>query len=127
MDIRGPMRRPLAREGAHRNDSEKYVKPLRPFFFFFGDHLISTGKTVTISAKTFSFFFFFGDHVIFPTKLQHFLRLFWDSQSRKSVIFELAPGPRLALGAPVLKQRLGYCIESFCYALISLILSAQQI
>ena len=31
---------------------------------------------------------------------RHFLRLFWRSQNRKSVIFELAPGPRSALGAP---------------------------
>ena len=31
---------------------------------------------------------------------RHFLRLFWSSQNRKSVIFELAPGPRSALGAP---------------------------
>ena len=34
------------------------------------------------------------------TKLRHFLRLFWGSQNRKSVIFELAPGPRSVLGAP---------------------------
>ena len=32
--------------------------------------------------------------------MRHFLRLFWSSQNRKSVIFELAPGPRSALGAP---------------------------
>ena len=64
--------------------------------FFFGDYLISTGKTVRISVKT---FFFFGDHIIIWTKLRHFLRLFWSSQNRKFVIFELAPGPRSALGA----------------------------
>ena len=63
---------------------------------FFGDHLNSTGKTVRISVKT----FFFKDHIIFRTKLWHFVLLFWTSQNRKSVIFELAPGPRLALGAP---------------------------
>ena len=33
--------------------------------------------------------------------MRHFLRLFWSSQNRKSVIFELAPGPRSALGASV--------------------------
>ena len=43
---------------------------------------------------------FFGGHIIIRTKLRHFLRLFWRSQNRKSVKFELAPGPRLALGAP---------------------------
>ena len=34
------------------------------------------------------------------TKLRHFLRLFWISQNRKSVIFVLAPGLRSALGVP---------------------------
>ena len=32
--------------------------------------------------------------------MRHFLRLFWCSQNRKSVIFELAAGPRSALSAP---------------------------
>ena len=54
--------------------------------FFFGDHLISAGKTVRISVKTFS--------------KRHFLRMFWSSHKRKSVIFELSPGPRSSLGAP---------------------------
>ena len=52
---------------------------------FFGDYLISTRKTVRITVKT----FFFGDHIIIRTKLR-----------RQSIIFELAPGPRSALGAP---------------------------
>ena len=43
--------------------------------------------------------FFFEDHAIIWTKLLHFLRPFWSSQNRKYVIFELAPRPRLALGA----------------------------
>ena len=72
---------------------------VRPEDLFFVDHPISSGKTVRISVKT--FFFVFGDHIIIRTKLRHFLCLFWSSQNRKSVIFELAPGPRLALGAPV--------------------------
>ena len=33
-------------------------------------------------------------------KLRHFLRPFWSSQNRKSVIFMLAPGPRSAPGGP---------------------------
>ena len=70
---------------------------VRPEDLLFGDHLISTGKIVKISVKT----FFFGDHIIIRTKLRHFRRLFCSSQNRKSVIFELAPGPRLALSAPV--------------------------
>ena len=63
---------------------------------FFGEHPISSRKTARISVKT----FFFGDYIIIRTKLLHFLRLFWSSQNRKSVIFELAPGPRSALSAP---------------------------
>ena len=59
-------------------------------FFFFGDHLFSNAKTVRILVKT----------IIIRAKLRHSLRLFWSSQNRKSVIFELAPGPRSALGAP---------------------------
>ena len=80
MDFRGPMgfrkavaEGPWTREGTHPNDTEKSVcEAWRPLFF--------------------------GDHIIFRTKLQHFLRLFWTSQNRKSVIFELAPGPLLVPG-----------------------------
>ena len=36
---------------------------LKTFFFLFGDHQISTWKTVRISVKTF-FFFISGDHLI---------------------------------------------------------------
>ena len=64
--------------------------------FFFWDHQISTGNTVKISVKA----FFFWDHIIIRTKLRHFLRLFWSSQNRKSVIYVLAPGPRSTLGGP---------------------------
>ena len=77
---------------------------------FFGDHRIPAGKNVKISVKTFFIFFIFWDHLISVGKnvrisvktflKRHFLRLFWSSQNRKSVIFELAPGPRSALGAP---------------------------
>ena len=66
------------------------------------DHLISTEKTVRISVKTFFFFFFWRSHhnsdktaAFFPSVLVF--------QNRKSAIFELAPGPRSALGAPALK------------------------
>ena len=56
--------------------------------------------------KTVAFFledlFFVGeDHIKIGTKLWPFPRLFWSLQHRKSVIFELAPGLRSALGAPV--------------------------
>ena len=88
-------RGPMSSRGAHRNDTEKSA--CGPEDFFFGDHPISTGKTVRISVKT----FFFGDHITIRTKLWHFLRLFWSLQNRKSVIVELPPGPRSAFGAPV--------------------------
>ena len=39
----------------------QHVRPEGPFF---GDHLISAGKTTTIAVKT---FFFDGDHIIFRT------------------------------------------------------------
>ena len=49
----------------------------------------------------------FGEDLFFFRRSHHnsdqtaaFLRLFWTSQNRKSDIFELASGPRLALGAP---------------------------
>ena len=54
--------------------------------------------------KTVAFFledlFFFGDHIKIRTKLWYFSRLFWSSQNRRSVIFELTPDPRSAIGAP---------------------------
>ena len=52
-------------------------------------------------------FFYFGDNVQVRKKLWHFPRLFWSSQNRKCVIFELAPGPRLTLGAPGRSQGRG--------------------
>ena len=62
------------------------------------DHLISSEKNVRLLVKT--FFSFFGDYIIFRTKLRHFLCVSRSSQNRKSVIFELAPGPCSALGPP---------------------------
>ena len=83
--------------GDHLILTEKTVRfSVKIFFFCFGDHLVWTEKTVRISVKT---CFFFGVHII-RTKLRHYLHLFWSSQNRKSVIFELAPGLRSALGAP---------------------------
>ena len=43
---------------------EKPLKFRRRLFFFFGEHLISDGKTVEISEKT----FFFGEHLILDEK-----------------------------------------------------------
>ena len=49
----GPSRGPMSLKRTHQNDTEKSAcEAWRPFFFH-GNHLISTGKTVTISVKTF--------------------------------------------------------------------------
>ena len=62
----GPSRGPISsRGGPSKRYWEISVWSLKTFFSF-GDHLISTGKTVRISVKT---FFFFWDHIIFRTKL----------------------------------------------------------
>ena len=71
MDFRGPIgfrkavgfsrpsTGPMSSREAHRNATEKSAcQALRSFLFFFGVHLISTGKTIRILVKT----FFFGDH-----------------------------------------------------------------
>ena len=103
--------------------------------FYFGDHLISTGKSVRFLMTTFFYFFIFifGDHPIstgfleitsfFWTKLQHFLRLFWTSQNRNSVIFELALGPLLVPGATDAKY---WTIRTLFIAMTSL-LGAREI
>ena len=61
--------RPLAPEGPSAEwHLEISMWGLKTFFFFYEDHLILTGKTVRISAKT---FFFFWDHIIIWTKVRH--------------------------------------------------------
>ena len=67
-------------------------------FYFLRSHQIPE-KRRGFSLKTF-FFFFFGDQIKIRTELCYFPRLFWYSQNRRSVTFELAPGPRSALGSP---------------------------
>ena len=74
--FRGPSRGPI--EKTRRN---QYVEGQRPFFFFF------------------------LDYIKIRTKLWHFPRLFWSSQNRRSVIFELTPGPRSAFGAPARNRK----------------------
>ena len=69
-----------AQQKAHRNDTEKSV----------------CGRPKT---------FFLGDQIKIRTKLWHFPRLFWSSQNRRSVIFELTPGPHSALCAPARNRK----------------------
>ena len=109
----GPAEGPWAREGAHRNDTEKSAcEAWRPFICS-GDHMISTGKTVRFSVKT---FFFCRSHY-FSDQQQHFLRLFWISQNRNSVIFELAPGPLLVPGISSKKrQKKVVLLHNFAHA-----------
>ena len=72
----------------------QYVEDRRPFFL--RSHQ-NPGKIVAFFRED---LYFFGDHMKIRTKLLHFPRLFWSSLNRRCVIFEQAPGPRLALGAP---------------------------
>ena len=74
MDFRGPI-------GFRKtNDTQKFAcEDLKTFFFFFGDHLISTKTTVKISVKT---FFFLEDHLILTGKTVKILvktSFFWRS------------------------------------------------
>ena len=94
--ISGHSREPMSSRGVHQNNTEKSAcEAWRPFFF--GDHqILNPEKPLEFRWRP----FFFGDHIIIRTKLRHFLHLFWSSQNRKSVIFELASGRRSALSAP---------------------------
>ena len=65
--------------------------------------------------------FFFGDHIIFRTKQRHFLRLFRTSRNQNSVIFELALGPRSALGAPEWSSLVVMNIINFFHAVSDII------
>ena len=77
------------------------------------NHLFLAGKTFEISVKTFfliwrslvfgwknpwnfgeDLFIFFGGHLYLAGETSHYFKRFWTLQNRKSVIFELAPGPR---------------------------------
>ena len=81
-----------AREGAHPNDIEKWKahqSRMRTAWFW-------PEKPLKFPIRPFCFL----DHIIFLTNQQHFLRLFWTLQNHNCVTFELAPGPRSALGAP---------------------------
>ena len=66
-------------------------------FFFFLRSIKILRKLWRFSLKTFSFFW---DHIKIRKKLRHFPRLFWSSQNRRCLIFELTPGTHLALGVP---------------------------
>ena len=109
MDFRGPIMGPVGFKGpcrglmGFRGPIEmilryQYVEDRRPFFCF-GDQIIIRTKLWHFSVKT----FFLGggrSHQI-QTKPWHIPRPFWSLQNWRCVIFELTPGPRLALGAPV--------------------------
>ena len=78
---------------------------LKTFFFCFGYHIKIRTKLWHFSVK--NFFFVFGGHIRIRTKLWQFSRLFWSSQNRRCVIFELTPGPCLTLGAHGVLERYG--------------------
>ena len=96
MDFGGPMKLPMARKGPIKWHLEMSMWDL-----LFGDHLILNEKTVRIPLTN----FFFWDRIIIWTKLRHCFRLFWSSQNLNSVIFQLAPGLRSALGATAGERR----------------------
>ena len=78
VSFRGPSSGPI--EMTLRN---QYMEDRRPFLFWRSHQ--NPDKTVAYENSD---------------KYVAFSRLFWSSQNRRCVIFELAPGPRLALGAP---------------------------
>ena len=68
------------------------------FFIFLGSPNFDRKNRYNVGEDFFCLFVWRSHHN--SRKLRHFLRQFWSSQNRKSVIFELAPGTRSALGAP---------------------------
>ena len=100
MDFWGPMRLPMGFRKAQKGPIKWHLE-MSMWDPLFGDHLIWTEETVRIPVKN----FFFWDRIIIWTKLRHCFRLFWSSQNLKSVIFQLAPGLRSALGTPAGERR----------------------
>ena len=90
MDFRGPIETTV---------TNQFVEDQRPFFW--RSHQNSE-KTVPFCLED----LFFRDHIKMRRKLWHFSLLFWTTQNQRCVIFELTPGPRLALGAPA---------HNYCY------------
>ena len=109
MDFRGPMmgprwlQRALQRahglQRAHRNDTEISVcgRP-KNFFVLFRRSNHNPDKTVAFFRED---LFLGGRSHQIQKKPWHIPRPFWSLQNWRCVIFELNPGPRLALGAPV--------------------------
>ena len=99
--FRGPSRGPMgSRRPIEMTLRNQYAEDRRPFFvLFWGSHQ-NPDKTVAFFRKD---LFFWGgrDPIKIQIKLWHIPHLFWSLQNWRCVIFELTPGPRLALGAPV--------------------------
>ena len=91
MGLKGPMRGANELHRAHRNEKSKTI-------FFFLKSLENPEKIVPFRLK--DLFFIFGNHMKIRRKLCHFPCLFLIALNRRCVIFELSPGPPLALGAP---------------------------
>ena len=85
--------------------TNQYVEDRRPFFFNRRSHQ-NQEKTVAFCLKDL-FFIFFGDHIKIRRKLWHFSLLFWSTQNWRCSIFELNPGPRLALSSPDAAAHIG--------------------
>ena len=92
-----PTEDPWASEGPSKWHWENSVWKTKDLFLIFCRSHQNSEKTVVFF---YGDLFFFGGHMKIQTKLWHFSGLFWSSQNRKCLIFELTPCPRLALGAP---------------------------
>ena len=92
----GPAEDPWALEGPSKWHWEVSMWKTEDLFFFFGNHIKIRTKLWHFSVKT---FFLGGRSPQIQTKPWHIPRPFWSLQNWRCVIFELTPGPRLALGA----------------------------
>ena len=83
-----------AQHRVHRNDTEKSAcEARRPFFL----RSLVFGRKNPLNFVE-DLFFWRSHHILDQTAA--FSPPFWAAQDRKSVIFELAPGPRSAPGGP---------------------------
>ena len=109
MDFRGPIMRPVGFKGPSRGLMgfrgpiemtlrNQYVEDQSSFFLFWRSHH-NPDKTVAFFRE--DFFFWGGRSHQIQTKPWHIPCPFWSLQNWRCVIFELTPGPRLALDAPV--------------------------
>ena len=94
--LQGAQQKAHGLQRAHRNDTEKSVCERSKTCCFFFEITPNSGENCDIFIED---LFFWRSHKIWR-KLWHYPLLFWSTQNRRCLIFELTPGPCLALGAP---------------------------